>query len=303
MFEGIPAAESFSKVKEIEKGLSGDRKYYIETTDGQKLLLRMSEASEYAAKRKVYDVLLNLNGANLPVPKALDFGMCESGNAVYTLLEWIEGSEAEDVVPNMPLEKQYAMGIKSGQILRGIHDSSVQKDGPKDWYDKYYEVIEPRIDAYKARGPRFDGAEDILAFIEENRHLLRGRGQSNIHGDYHLANWIINDNEEVFVIDWQPVDFEGVGDPWVDFINIGIDHPSFAAGQIDGYFAHQVPEDFWRMLALYLSTSAITSILWAKRFAPERLDGIMELNQNILAWYDRMHDVIPSWYREYKGGL
>jgi hypothetical protein len=198
-------------------------------------------------------------------------------------LEWIEGSEAEDVVPNMPLEKQYAMGIKSGQILRGIHDSSVQKDGPKDWYDKYYEVIEPRIDAYKARGPRFDGAEDILAFIEENRHLLRGRGQSNIHGDYHLANLIINDNEEVFVIDWQPVDFEGVGDPWVDFINIGIDHPSFAAGQIDGYFAHQVPEDFWRMLALYLSTSAITSILWAKRFAPERLDGIMELNQKLLA--------------------
>jgi len=51
--------------------------------------------------------------------------MCEDGKSVYMLLEWIEGDEAEKVVPNMVKEKQYSIGVKSGQILRGIHENSM----------------------------------------------------------------------------------------------------------------------------------------------------------------------------------
>ncbi len=300
MFDGISIADTFSIVKEIEKGMSGDRKYYIETIEGKKLLLRITEASNYETKKKDYDFLFCLNKASLPVPKAIDFGMCEAGKSVYTLLEWMEGEEAEKVVPSMVREKQYSIGVKSGQILRGIHDNSILKDVGQDWYDRYFDVITPRIEAYKNEGIPFDGADEILSFIEKNKYLLHNRRQCNIHGDFHLGNLIINDNEDIFVIDWQTVDFEGVGDPWVDFINIGIEHPAFAAGQIDGYFNHHVPEEFWRMLALYLSTSAITSIVWAKYFAPDRLNGILELNKNVVTWYEKLNNVIPSWYREYK---
>lgn len=101
MFEGISIAETFSKVNEISKGMSGDRKYYIETRDGKKLLLRITDISNYDTKKKDYDFLLSVNKADLPVPKAVDFGMCEEGNFVYTLLEWMEGEEAEKVVPTM----------------------------------------------------------------------------------------------------------------------------------------------------------------------------------------------------------
>ncbi len=300
MFEGISSLGTFSKVKEIEKGMSGDRKYYIETRDGKKLLLRITDISNYEIKKKDYDFLLSVNKADLPVPKAIEFGMCEDGASVYMLLEWMEGEEAEKVVPSMVNEKQYEIGVKSGQILKGIHDNSIVNDMEQDWYDRYFEVINPRIEAYKNEGIPFEGADEILSFIEENKHLLHSRRQCSIHGDYHLGNLIINDKEELFVIDWQTVDFEGVGDPWVDFINIGIEHPAFAAGQIDGYFNHQVPEAFWRILALYLAVSAITSIVWAKYFAPERLDSILTLNRNVIKWYDGMKQVIPSWYKEYK---
>ncbi len=303
MFEGISIADTFSTVKEIEKGMSGDRKYYIETRDGKKLLLRITDISNYEAKKKDYDFLLLVNKADLPVPKAIDFGLCEDGASVYMLLEWMEGEEAEKVVPTMKKDKQYSIGVTSGQILRGIHENSIINDMEQDWYDRYFEVITPRIEAYKNEGVPFEGAEAILSFIEENKHLLHERGQSRIHGDFHLGNLIINEKEELFVIDWQTVDFEGVGDPWVDFINIGIEHPAFAAGQIDGYFNYQVPETFWRMLALYLSVSAITAIVWAKYFAPERLERIMALNKNVVNWYDGMKQMIPSWYKEHKYSL
>ena len=300
MFEGISIAETFSKVNEISKGMSGDRKYYIETRDGKKLLLRITDISNYDTKKKDYDFLLSVNKADLPVPKAIDFGVCEDGDSVYMLLEWMEGEEAEKVVPTMAKEKQYSIGVKSGQILRGIHENSTISDMDRDWYARYFDVIQPRIEAYKNEGVPFEGADEILAFIEENKHLLHERRQCRIHGDFHLGNLIINEKEELFVIDWQTVDFEGVGDPWVDFINIGIEHPAFAAGQIDGYFNHQVPEEFWRMLALYLAVSAITSIVWAKYFARGRLDGILTLNKNVVKWYNGMNQVIPSWYKEYK---
>lgn len=300
MFEGIVMVKSFVTVNEISKGMSGDRKYYIETIEGKELLLRITEASNYETKKKDYDFLLSLNKAGLPVPKAVDFGMCEEGNFVYTLLEWMEGEEAEKVVPTMAKDKQYSIGLKSGQILKGIHENSTINDVDRDWYDRYFGVIQPRIEAYKNEGVPFEGADEMLSFIEENKHLLHERRQCRIHGDFHLGNLIINEKEELFVIDWQTVDFEGLGDPWVDFINIGIEHPAFAAGQIDGYFNHQVPEAFWRILALYLAVSAITSIVWAKYFAPERLDSILTLNRNVIKWYDGMKQVIPSWYKEYK---
>ena len=175
MFDGISIADTFSAVKEIEKGMSGDRKYYIETTDGKKLLLRIAEAANYETKKKDYDFLCRLNEAGLPVPKVIEFGMCDAGKSVYTLLEWMEGEEVEKVVPNMEEERQYSIGVKSGQILRKIHDNSIITSAEQDWYDRYFEVINPRIEAYKNEGIPFDGAEEILGFVEENKCLLQDR--------------------------------------------------------------------------------------------------------------------------------
>ena len=64
MFKDIPAASTFTLVKEIKDGMSGDRKYYIETVDGQKLLLRISQIAEHDTKKKDYDFLSSLNKAS-----------------------------------------------------------------------------------------------------------------------------------------------------------------------------------------------------------------------------------------------
>ena len=74
--------------------------------------------------------------------------------------------------------------------------------------------------------------------------------------------------------------------------------PIFAKGQIDGYFENQVPEEFWKLFALYFATSAITSIVWAKYWAPDELDSVMALNKSVLNMFDGMDNPIPRWYRE-----
>lgn len=48
----IPIYNTFAKIKPIEKGMSGDKKYYIETVDGKHLLLRIADFSVLNQKKR-----------------------------------------------------------------------------------------------------------------------------------------------------------------------------------------------------------------------------------------------------------
>ena len=285
--------EQFDEVIEISKGMSGDKKYKCIDRDGNRFLLRLSDLKEYDRKLKEYDFLERLNKSNLPVSKCVEFK--KEKDSVYTLLSWIDGEEVEKILPRLNESEQYEMGIKAGKILAKIHEAATLEEKPSNWYDRYFEVIEPRLEAYRTEGIPFEGADSILNFIEENKYLLKQREQCGHHGDYHMGNLITKDGA-VFVIDWHTVDFDNIGDPWYEFNRVGVEYPAFASGQIDGYFDGKIPEEFWKLFALYFSASAITSIVWAKYFAPSELNNIIRLNKNVLVWFDYMKQSIPTWY-------
>lgn len=297
----IPLYGTFAKIKPIEKGMSGDKKYYIETNKNEHLLLRIADISEYEQKRLEYELMNKLSAKDIPIPRTIDFGVCNADKSVYILLEWIDGKEVEDIVHRMDEKKQYLLGVKSGKILKLIHNLDKLED-VTDWSTRYFTVIDERINAFHSEGITFFGSEKIISFLEKNRDLLKNRPQCYHHGDYHMGNMIRTKANALFIIDWHTIDFNNYGDPWYEFNRIGTEYPAFASGQIDGYFENNPPDDFWILLAYYLSTSAITSIVWAKYFSPERLDSILQLNKDILNWYDNMENLIPSWYRNYSEG-
>ena len=283
----------FADVRKISRGMSGDEKFRV-VLDGRDCLLRISEASEYERKKCEYEYLRQLSAAGLPVPECLGFEM--DGEHVYTLLSWVEGDEAEKALPRENADVQYDYGRQAGDILRRVHENSPEIDSEKGWYDRYFDVIGPRIDAFRKEGIPFEGSEAVLEFIEENKHLMKERPLRRHHGDYHMGNLIVNDGK-LWVIDWHTVDFDNVGDPWYEFNRIGSEYPAFARGQIDGYFEGNVPEKFWRLFALYFAASAITSIVWAKYWAPDELENIMKLNRRIIKMFDGMKNPVPDWYR------
>lgn len=53
----IPLYNTFRKIEPIQKGMSGDKKYYIETVDKKYLLLRISDFSEYDQKKTEYEII------------------------------------------------------------------------------------------------------------------------------------------------------------------------------------------------------------------------------------------------------
>ncbi len=296
-WESIPLSHTFRDIRPIKKGMSGDEKYCIVTQNNERFLLRISDISESERKKTEYALLQKFYSLDIPMPKPVDFGICNHHTKVYTLLTWINGEEAELVVPRLSGQEQYLIGKEAGRILKKIH-TLVPADTTGTWRERYFKVIDERLEAFRKEGDRFPGCETMMEYIESNRCLLDHRPQTYQHGDYHMGNLILSDSHRVSVIDWHTIDFENMGDPWYEFNRIGAENPYFASGQIDGYFDGNVPDDFWRVFAYYLSASAMTSIVWAKYFAPDCLPSVLKLNTDILKWFDNMNSPIPTWYTQ-----
>jgi len=107
----IPPYSTFVKIEPIEKGLSKDKKYYIETADGQRLLLRISATSEYDRIKTTYERIAHISKHGIPMPRSVDFGICENGDSVYQLLTWCDGSSLWRALGTMFIVQESKLAI------------------------------------------------------------------------------------------------------------------------------------------------------------------------------------------------
>lgn len=284
------------KTKElINKGWSGDTKYCAATENGEKYLLRVTtrEKEDYFH----FGFLYMEESAKLGIPMCLplEFGQCPEG--VYAIHSWIDGADAEAVIPTMPVEQQYAYGLDAGRILKKIHSIPAPENIPA-WAGRFNAKIDRKIKIYGDCPLKYENGECFLELITQKRQLLSNRPQTYQHGDYHIGNMIIDKDGVLTIIDFEKGDF---GDPWEEFNRIvwcAQKAPAFAAGMVDGYFDSNVPMEFWELLALYICSNSIGSLPWAIPFGEEEVATMRNQAKEILEWYDGMRTVVPTWYRQ-----
>ncbi|MDR0904730.1 MAG: phosphotransferase, partial [Oscillospiraceae bacterium] len=95
----IPQYATFTKIEPLNKGWSSDKKYYIETDGGERLLLRVADVAEYERKKNEFEMLKRVAELDVPASRPVDFGVCDDGKSVYQLLTWIDGEDAAEVLP------------------------------------------------------------------------------------------------------------------------------------------------------------------------------------------------------------
>ena len=278
----------------IDKGWSGDKKYCAVTSDGTKYLLRISAPDRLERKRREYEKMREVAALGIPMCRPIEFGTCAEG--AYSIQTWIDGTDAEPAVMDMDPDSQHRYGLDAGRILATIHSVPAPADAP-DWETRFNAKIDRKIAMYKACALKYESGEAFLEYIAQNRHLLRGRPQSYQHGDYHIGNMMIDRSGILTVIDFDRDDF---GDPWEEFNRIvwcAQAAPAFASGMVDGYFGGTVPEKFWKLLALYISSNTLSSLPWAIPFGEREIRVMQEQAAQVLGWYDGMKNALPSWYR------
>ncbi|WP_340004036.1 phosphotransferase family protein [Paenibacillus sp. FSL K6-0276] len=294
-YSDIPDASTWEVVEPVHKGWSKDKKYYIKTIGGRELLLRTADISLYDQKKREYEGILQLEHKDILMSRPLQFGVCNGGQTVYSLLTWIEGEDAEKIIPSLSTEEQYQLGVTAGQFLRSMHQIPAGDD-QAPWADYYNRKIDKYITNYKTCGIVLKGADKVIQFVEANRYLLDGRPQSFQHGDYHVGNMIVKKSGELGIIDFNRFDY---GDPWEEFNRItfcAMMSAEFASGRIHGYFNNGVPDLFFRMMALYIASNQLSSIHWAISFGEEEVANMLSRAENVLEWYDDFQTYIPKWY-------
>jgi Predicted aminoglycoside phosphotransferase len=288
---------TFKKIEHVNKGWSNDKKYYIETVDDRKLLLRIADVSEFDRKKAEFEMMKQVAVLGVPMSQPVDFGTCDNGKNVYSLLTWCDGEDAEVVLPYLTETVQYMLGIKSGEILRLIHSIPAPEEH-EEWDSRFNRKTSNKIEKYKACGIKFDGDDKIIGYIENNRCLLSGRPQSYQHGDYHVGNMIISPDNTLSIIDFNRPDF---GDSWEEFNRIvwsATVSPHFATGQLNGYFGGKPSIEFFKLLAFYISSNTLSSIYWAIPFGEKEITTMKKQAGDVLSWFDNMDNPIPTWYRE-----
>ena len=277
----------------IDKGWSGDKKYCVTTKEGETYLLRISSSDRYDRRKREFERTRQVAALGIPMCLPLEFGVCDEG--VYSIQSWIDGTDAETVIPTLSIARQYAYGLDAGKILFQIHSLPAPADAP-DWETRFNAKVDRKIAMYENCPLKYENGETILRYLAQNRQLLANRPQSYQHGDYHIGNMMLDSNGVLTVIDF---DKDDSGDPWEEFNRIvwsAKAAPAFASGMVDGYFHGAVPMDFWKLLALYICSNTIGSLPWAIPFGEREIQVMRGQAADVLEWYDQMQKVVPSWY-------
>jgi len=284
----------------ITKGWSGDKKYCVTSADGKKYLLRISSAEQQNRKKDTFDMMQRVAALGVPMCQPVEIGVCEEG--VYFLQSWIDGEDGSDLIPLMSARGQYTYGLDAGRILREIHSLPAPAI-EEDWEVRFNRKIDRNIKKYIECPIKYKNDQTFIDYLNANRHLLKGRPQSYQHGDYHIGNMMIDSNGKLHIIDFDRDDY---GDPWEEFNRIvwcAQTSPLFASGMVNGYFNDDVPMDFWRLLALYISSNTLSSVPWAIPFGQDEIDTMINQANDVLNWYDNMKNPVPIWYKSVLGDV
>ncbi len=289
----LAKSKNWIKVETINQGWSKDEKFVVEDMHHQKFLLRVSDASSFERKKEQFYMLKEIQKLGLNAPIPLELGTFDDGR-VFFILSWLEGEDAQIIIPKLDEKKQYKLGIEAGQILKKIHSIPVKHQ--KTWKEIYQNKIPKKIKMAQLAPIKHPHLDVFINYVLDHMHLMDQRPLSIQHGDYHIGNFIIIKDLKLGIIDFDKVDYSDPLDDFKPFVWNVMKAKAFEIGLIDGYFNHQPTQEFFKILAFYASESCIGHLPWAIQFGEEEIKIAFEVADQVYAWYQGFSTVIPTWY-------
>lgn len=293
-FKNIKESDKWINIIPLNKGWSNDKKFIVTDNNFQKYLLRISSIELFEKKKNQFKLLEKVSKLDILSSKPISFGKLNN-NEIYMIMTYIEGEDAEEYIKKVTDIEAYNLGVKAGRILKELHKIEVPYE-EINWNNKYQEKMQKKFKIAKECPRKIKDLDLLIDYIQKNLDLVKNRPQLFTHGDYHVGNLIVN-NDEIGVIDF---DKSQTADPYDDFKpfcwNVFISE-YFETGLINGYFDNQIPQDFFPILALYAAEQLISHLPWAIQFGEKEIQIAYKVMNAIFDWYDDFNLVIPKWYK------
>ncbi|MDR0531602.1 MAG: aminoglycoside phosphotransferase family protein [Oscillospiraceae bacterium] len=292
--DGCPAIAG-AALTPIAKGWSGDKKYFVETAEGQRLLLRIADMVEYDRKKSEYAALSKAAALGLYTPQPIDFGYDDA--KVYYLATWLEGEDAASLLPSLTEVERYALGARAGELLRKLHTLPAPTDA-EPWAVRFQRKIDERLAQYDQGARQGANGETAIDYLRQGSALLQSRPQTFIHGDFNTTNLIVAPTGKVGVIDFNCYNGD-FGDPLWDFISntyMEAPDPHFFTGLWNGYCGGRPDDTFFAVTAYYFAYDILAQLCGDSDYENCRADGSAMLR------YEGFTRIVPNWYLEDWGG-
>ncbi|KAB2423399.1 MULTISPECIES: aminoglycoside phosphotransferase family protein [Bacillus cereus group] len=284
-------------IKEISKGFSPDKKYIIMSANNEKYLFRTGDIKEYERKKIEFQILNEMVKCNVQAQRPIEIGILEEEGVCYSIFSYLEGEDAKRLLSTYSPKEQYDIGIEAGKDLAKMHTLEAPKN-ILPWYERAMKKHRKYVEAYKTCGIKIENDDKIIKFIDENEMYVKDRPNRFQHDDFHLENIIVRDGRYVGVVDFNGYDW---GDPLHDFVKIAlfardISIP-YSIGQIEGYFNERIPEEFWKLYAVYVGMTVFSSVVWTLRAAPHMLEDTLERLHIVLEDHKNFELSKPIWFQ------
>ncbi|AUD64686.1 hypothetical protein BK011_02965 [Tenericutes bacterium MZ-XQ] len=282
----------YDDMTKVNKGWSNDEKYLV-TYQSQTCFLRISPIQQQSRVERMIAFMRRVDDLSIPICKPVDYKVVK--NNVHAFYTYVNGKDLNDVLHTFSKEDKYRLGMISGEYLKKIHTIDMEANSDL-WAEKFNKKIDHKIKRYRDSKLEVPEIELFINYVNSHRDLLLNRPQTMHHGDYHVGNFMLDETEKLVIIDFEKHDF---GDPWEEFNRIvwsAQESHEFASGMIDGYFQHDIPDEFWKLLLLYISNNTISSLPWGLALNKEQYQVMLNQMYEILDWYENLKEIIPTWY-------
>lgn len=255
------------------------------------MLLKAADISYYDRMRSAAifaDYVHEELGLRMSAP--VEMGACNGEKLAYALYGWVEGFDADLVIPKLHTPLQVRYGEEAGRLLRKIH--SVKP--PKDVFDSYPQRIKKAVERFKVCAVNFKGDKETVEFLERNADITACRPVCAVHGDFTTGSLVVDKSGGLGIIDFDGWDW---GDPVRDFARVRFScTKAFVKGQLRGYLGENIPTDFFKLMAYYTAADVISEIDRAYLSGGERLVRALKYGEEAARSYSGYGGTIPSWY-------
>lgn len=293
-----PLLSAVDRVEHIPKGFSADDKYALWERGAPKYLLRISDIKLRRRREWEFNVLTHHHSQGIPCSEPYAFAVEEDAAVCYSILGYILGECAEDVLPALTEKQQFEIGIAAGRHLRKLHQLPCP-DTDFDWPAHRKAKYLRHVDEAGRIGLAFHRQDEVESYVKANLNFMCDRPVRFQHDDFHPGNLIVRDGGLAGIIDFNRCDW---GDPFEDFYKVPMFGASlsvpFARGQILGYFSGHVPREFWKGYNLYVAMSPHPALLWAHFSDLSSLEWWQERIKWIIDTHDFKNSGPPDWFPE-----
>lgn len=291
--------QSIQSVTPVKKGFSSDEKFIVSLFDGEKFFIKISGIEAFERKEKEFECLYHLEKKGVKIAEPVALYMLEYNRLCVQVFGFVDGHDGELILPYLTEKQQYQTGVEAGEALQKIHTLTLEK--PEQTWEEYrYNKYQKYMASIKELDSFPIDLHEIDAFVQQYKHLLKGRPLVFSHGDFHPSNLMISSKGLEAVIDFERYDWE---DPYHEFHKMSLFSRNtsipFSVGQIHGYFNGEPPSVFWNYYALYAAMVFPADIYWSAQITPDQVQLSSQRLNQILEDHDYFHFHKPHWYRTY----